>query len=84
MWNYRVMRHVEEDTVWYGLHEVFYNEKDQICGWTEDSIVPGRESVEELEEEVTMMLADVKKSKHKVLDFDMESEGDFEGVEDDV
>ena len=76
MWNYRVMRHGEEDT--YGLHEVYYNKQGKICLWTEDSLVPVRESVDELEEELTMMLRDVKKSKHDVLDYDMEPEGDFE------
>ena len=76
MWNYRIMKHTEGDG-WYGLHEVYYNKRNQICAWTMESLIPARDTVEEIMEELTMMKRDAKKSKDDVLDFDMEPEGDF-------
>lgn len=33
-WNYRVIRHEAEGrAVWFGLHEVYYDEKGTVRGW---------------------------------------------------
>jgi hypothetical protein len=46
-WNYRVVKHVHEDTKeeFYQIHEVFYN-KDQPESFTESGIVPFGENKE--------------------------------------
>lgn len=38
-WNYRVIKHSNENETWYGIHEVYYGTNDQPHSWTEDSIV---------------------------------------------
>lgn len=46
-WNHRVMRHVElldgeevPNTVWYAVHEVYYDEHGNIDGWTQEPAYP--------------------------------------------
>jgi hypothetical protein len=72
------MKHIAESgEVWYGLHEVYYNKKNQIWAWTEDPVDVTGDTVDELEQALTTMLTDVTRSKKDVLDFDMEPEGDI-------
>lgn len=38
-WNHRVMRTVDDQgDVTYGIHEVYYNAKDEPEGWTQDPV----------------------------------------------
>jgi len=44
---HRVMRHVElfegkevSNTVWYAVHEVYYDDHDNVDGWTEEPAYP--------------------------------------------
>lgn len=52
-WNYRVMKRKHklpsggtEDE--FGIYEVYYNNKGKVDGWTEDSVAPHGETLEEL------------------------------------
>ena len=76
MWNYRIMRHIEEDKTWYGLHEVYYNDKDEIVSWTVDPEIFG-DDVVEIESTLAFMIGDIKTPEHMILDYDMEPEGDW-------
>jgi hypothetical protein len=42
-WNYRMMRHIARISdasaePIFGIHEVYYSDKDLICGWTKDPV----------------------------------------------
>ncbi len=65
-WNYRVIKHDEEDdeNVYYGLHEVYYDEHQIINGWTEEALIVG-DTKKEIKTVLKMMLVDVK--RHEVL-----------------
>ena len=44
-WNYRVMRHIEkdddeEDFIWYGIHEVYYDVHGNITYWSHEPNSP--------------------------------------------
>ena len=49
-WNYRVIKHhgAKGNKDWYGIHEVYYNDKGAIEIWTVDAIAPISETVEGL------------------------------------
>lgn len=58
-WNYRVIRHVDanrERSVWYRIHEVYYDDKDEPYLVSIASIDPHGESPEELERDLDLML----------------------------
>ena len=68
-WNYRVMRNRIRATAkdeWYTIHEVYYNDKGEVDGWTEDAIAPGSETVEGLLEQLTLMLSCLDKECWKM------------------
>ena len=77
------MRHVEKDKMppgiytWYGLHEVYYNDKDEIISWTEKPEICG-DDVAEIDSTLSFMIKDVKTPEHMILDYDMEPEGDWD------
>ena len=54
MWNNRIIKHKKNKTVWYSVHEVFYNKDGGIYAHTEDPItIVGEteaEAVEQAEE----------------------------------
>jgi len=37
-WNYRIIKHDENENVWFAVHEVFYNYDNTIMGYTQDPI----------------------------------------------
>ncbi len=57
-WHYRVIRkhHPETDSVTYHVHEVYYQEDGSIDGWTQESVAPLGETVEELREDIRYFL----------------------------
>ena len=64
-WNYRIIRHDQDNPEWYGLHEVYYNEAGAVEGWTEDSIDFVGDSAEDLTRSIEMALSDAR--HHAVL-----------------
>ena len=57
-WNYRVIRkhHTETDSVTYHVHEVYYRDDGNIESWTQESVTPMGETVEELREDIRYFL----------------------------
>ena len=60
MWNNRIIKHKKNGTIWYGVHEVFYNKDGSIYAYTEDSITIIGETEEETIEQVEQILRDIK------------------------
>jgi hypothetical protein len=51
-WNYRLI-------LWncfYFIHEVFYNERDEICAWSQDPVYPLGDTPEELMEDLRSIM----------------------------
>jgi hypothetical protein len=63
-WNYRVVK--SKDGV-YSVGEVYLNEDAKIWGMTKKEYPQGCD-VDELIEDLEMMLEDVKRSKHDIID----------------
>lgn len=64
MWNYRIIKHNEKN---YGLHEVIYNDNNEISAYTEQP----QESAEtpfELIQHLGIMLTDGIKSLDNIID----------------
>ena len=70
-WNNRVMRRECKgyDEEWFEIHEVYYDDNDEVEGYTKDAIAPGGHSIEELRRELERMLACLDKP---VLDYEEE------------
>ena len=50
-WNYRVIKKDDE----FGIHEVFYNKRGEICLISDDQIAPYGKEIEELRGDVNKM-----------------------------
>ena len=66
MWNNRIVKHEKDDIVWYAVHEVFYNDSGEICGYTERPITILGETVEDVKSQLEMIMKDIE--KHEVVD----------------
>tara|TARA_B100000676_G_C17633723_1_gene607971 strand:+ start:105 stop:341 length:237 start_codon:yes stop_codon:yes gene_type:complete len=60
MWNNRIIKHEKNGTIWYGVHEVFYNKDGSIYAYTEDAITIIGETEEETIEQMKQILRDIK------------------------
>ena len=67
-WNYRLVKHVDSRTksVWYGIHEVFYNSEGKPCGMTENPVDIIGESVQEVQNSIKLIQRDA--SRRPLLD----------------
>ena len=59
-WNYRVIKHDTDENIVYQVHEVYYNDRGEIDGFTEDAVHASGESFEELLSDLDMMVKDAK------------------------
>lgn len=66
-WNYRIMRRVICGVEVHEIHEVYYNPDGSIKAWTESSITPTGENIEELKKDFAQQLLAFDSS---VLDYD--------------
>jgi hypothetical protein len=66
MWNNRIIKHENDTSVWYSVHEVFYNENGGVNGYTEDPITILGETVEDVKSQLEMITKDIE--KHEVID----------------
>lgn len=53
MWNHRIIRHIEhrthmDDSIYYAIHEVYYDEAGLVSNWSEEPIRILEESLEDL------------------------------------
>lgn len=60
-WNYRIIKYDTNKNIVYRIHEVFYDEKGKIEGFTEDAVFAQGETVDELISDLQMMINDAKK-----------------------
>ena len=67
IWNYRVVRKASDNEEYFGIHEVFYNEKKEPYMVTMEPIAAYGESVEDLLEHYEMMK---EAFRAPVLDYD--------------
>lgn len=66
MWNNRIIKHTDGS---YGLYEVIYNDDNEIAAHDSKPTIVG-DSVDELIQSLQMMLSDIDKCKHDILDID--------------
>ena len=67
-WNHRVMKHTNDHgETYYRIHEVFYDGKDVVSGWTQEPIAPVGENKKDLKKELKRMLDSLDKP---VLDYE--------------
>jgi len=66
-WNYRLFKH-DDKTVWYGIHEVFYENEDsdelneeEIYLISSDPIDPHGATEEEIKDDLNMMFEAINK-----------------------
>jgi len=75
-WNNRVMRRVIKtssgsDEEWFEIHEVYYDDNDEVDGYTKNAIAPGGNTIDELRTELERMLKCLDKS---VLEYQEDQE----------
>ena len=59
-WNFQIIKHDENpEQIWFGLHEVYRNDEEQVTSWTEEASVVG-DNFSEVLSELRMMLADAQ------------------------
>lgn len=72
-WNHRIFRHADNTSKYkiesYALHEAFYDDNGKVDTWTEEPTTPYGETVDELIGHLEQMLADAKKFKEDILDY---------------
>lgn len=72
-WNHRVIRkkiqNGSEQEDWYGIHEVYYDDDEEIEGVTEKAIAPGGSTLEELKNELQRMIKCLDKGILEDQDF---------------
>jgi len=68
MWDHRVMRQekADGDDDWYQIHEVHYDSKREVNGYTKNGITAGGHTLEELRDELIRMLEATEK---EILDY---------------
>ena len=66
-WNYRVIKKIIGSEESFQIHEVYYNDDGTIKAWTENSIIPTGETLEELKKDFLMQLRGLDEP---ILDYD--------------
>lgn len=59
-WNYRVVKYDRTDEVYFQIHEVYYNEKNEIEAYTENPVNPFGNTKEELISDLKIMIHDAE------------------------
>jgi len=70
-WNYRVMKRDSTDlngvvSEWFEIHEVYYDSKGNIEGYTQNAASPGGTTLKELKSDLNLILKALEKD---VLDY---------------
>jgi hypothetical protein len=76
-WNHRIIKHTNKDGYsYFGIHEVFYNSKDEIYGYSNEPIDISESTLDELRETLQMMMSCLNK---EILEADKIKFGDRDG-----
>lgn len=59
-WNYRVILKENKGSKVFEIYEVYYNKKNEIVCWTEESIAPYGEALYELKKDIFYMMSAFK------------------------
>lgn len=59
----------DKGEIFYGVHEVYYDETGDIEGWSEESVIPMGDSKDELKKTLENLMVSLEK---EVLDYDMD------------
>lgn len=65
-WNYRIIKH-DDAEVYYGLHEVYYNDDGLVTMWTEKPVRISGDTAEEVLDDLLRMLKDIQRSSVLIL-----------------
>ena len=78
-WRYQIINRGTTETPFYGVHEVYFNEKTrEIISWTEDPVaLDNYGNIEELRNDLEKILSDIKKQPI-LLESKLELELDLE------
>ena len=60
-WNYRVMKSKDGEDDWYQIHEVYYDEDNNVNGWTKNGATVGGNTIDEVRSSLKLMLASLNK-----------------------
>ena len=75
-WNYRILRHSPKGkALYYGLHEVYYDDKNKPFAWTHDSMCGYHDTPKDLIKALSMMLKDARKCKEDIMDYGAKPKG---------
>ena len=71
-WNYRVLysRDAKSDTESFEVHEVYYTADGEIEAWTENSVKPFGETLEELQADIEHFLRGTQLPTLAIVDVD--------------
>lgn len=72
-WRYQIINKGTMETPFYGVHEVYFNEKTgKVIMWTEDPVaLDNYENMEELRSDLEKILSDIK-NQPVLLEADLE------------
>lgn len=55
-WNYRIVRHIDQDeNAWFSVHEVYYDKSGEIDKWAPDAHTAGGDTHDDLRGELSLM-----------------------------
>ncbi len=74
-WNYRIMEDGKGRSKYYSLREVFYNDNNEIRGFSSEPDTPLGDTAKDLIKVIEMMLKDAKKCKENILKSDVKCKG---------
>ncbi len=60
-WNYRVMKSKDGEDDWYQIHEVCYDEYNNVNGWTKNGATVSGNTIDEVRSSLKLMLASLNK-----------------------
>ncbi len=69
-WNHRVCTKTEDEETLYEIHEVYYDDENEIEAWTVNAVKPLGNTLDEIRQELTWMLEAVEQP---VLDLAVEA-----------
>lgn len=55
-WNYRIVKKIENNECFYGIHEVYYHKDGSFRTCTVNPIEPFGETVDELKKDIELMM----------------------------
>ena len=59
-WNYRIIKHDTAESVYFAVHEVYYDKQGNITNWTQNPIDITGDSAKEIARTLQMILTDTK------------------------